>query len=237
MWEKKNGGFVPSAPKPFTSMPLVMANAFGGKDEWDELPVPFASNPEGKGFRVFEENVTGTPLPNIESPDRLLTVWNETPEPAGCSAPPPAYAVKVARFIEFDMQTGMMKKIDPKFYNTCFPDMIVPELLEAGSQVRVEGVRRNGPLAFALPKCPVRAHIRFHEDDRTMEPWVDQIGIDVEASRVFVTYRLPFRYTIETFVKRITELLPSEPAFAAAEPEPEPSPEPGPEMMPAPVVA
>lgn len=215
VWEKKGKEYVASAPKPFTALPLTMAHAFGGVDIWDELPIPFPSNPEGKGFRLFEETVPGTPLPNIEHPDRLLTHWKQAPEPAGCAAPPASYPVKAVRFVEFDMQTGEMKKLDPKFFNSCFPDMIVPELLLPGSKVRVDGVRKNGPLAFVLPANPTTAKVCLDDYSYNQNPWVDQIGIDEDASQVFVTYRFPFRYTIVPLEKRWAELLPSAPAFAA----------------------
>src|SRR5262249_35992402 len=33
-WEKRNGRFVASRPRPFTDIPLTLANAFGGADVW-----------------------------------------------------------------------------------------------------------------------------------------------------------------------------------------------------------
>jgi hypothetical protein len=216
-WQKQKGKWVASAPKPFARMPLVKERAFGGTDVWDELPIPYPANPEGKGFRMFEENVEGTPLPNIEHPARLLTEWNQVPEYTGCWSLPPASPMKVAHFIEFDMANGQMKRIDPRFYNACFSDMIVPELPMPGTKVVVEGVQANGPLAFELPANPLLGKVWMNEHCHTQEPWIDQIGIEVERSQVFVTYRFPFRYVIEPFVKRVTELLPSQAAFKAVE--------------------
>ena len=71
VWTKAaDGSVVPGAPKPFTEMPLTMANAYGGTDEWDELPIPFAANPGGKGYAISAESAVGKPLPNIENPWR-----------------------------------------------------------------------------------------------------------------------------------------------------------------------
>ena len=146
-----------------------------------------------------------------------MTEWNQVPEYAGCWALPPATPIKVAHFIEFDMTNGQMKRIDPRFYNTCFADMIVPELLLPGTKVRVDGVRANGPLEFELPANPLLGKVWMNDHCHSQEPWVDQIGIEMERSQVFVTYRFPFRYGIEPFQQRVTELLPLQPAFANTE--------------------
>jgi hypothetical protein len=90
-------------------------------------------------------------------------------------------------------------------------------MLMPGSKVRVEGVRQHGPLAFELPRNTLLAKGWINDRNFSQEPWVDQIGIEVERSQVFVTYRFPFRYAIEPFEKRITELLPSQTAFASVE--------------------
>jgi uncharacterized protein YjbI with pentapeptide repeats len=65
---------VPSEPKPFLSMPLSWANAFGGAG--------FAKNPLGKGIAPIE--VDGRrfhPLPNVEAPGALVTAPGEKPAP------------------------------------------------------------------------------------------------------------------------------------------------------------
>ena len=50
VWTKgADGSVVPGTAKPFTGMPLTVANAYGGQDEWDELPIPFTANPDRKG--------------------------------------------------------------------------------------------------------------------------------------------------------------------------------------------
>ncbi len=69
----------PTAPEPFTSMPLSYEYAFGGKK--------YDKNTIGKGLEtvdVFGEQ--RMPLPNIEYPDKLMTSEGDRPEPAGFSA-------------------------------------------------------------------------------------------------------------------------------------------------------
>lgn len=62
------GGKEPGKPEPFSKMPLVHENSFGG--EW------FETNPVGKG-------VDGERLPNIEHPDHLIVSPNDRPQPVG----------------------------------------------------------------------------------------------------------------------------------------------------------
>jgi len=207
VWEKKNGSLQPSAPKPFTMIPLTLANAYGGKDEYDELPIPYQPNPDGKGYAMFEESVEGKPLPNIEHPAHLIQKWTDNPEPYGMAAPPPTFGPRVVRFVEFDLEAGGdLKRIDPRFFNVGFPDMIAPPL-PSESTIRLSGVRPNGPLQFRLPPLPVKAKVWL--DDYCYEAPLayDQIGIDVEALQVFIAYRFSFRYEVVPLEKRVCELV------------------------------
>jgi len=210
VWEKKGREIVMSAAKPFSTMPMTMANAYGGKDIWDELPMPFAANPDGKGYSFNEDNVIGTALPNIEDPDKLIKTWQDQPEPVGCAAPSPVWAVKVQRFCEYNMKTGELLKIDPRFFNTCFPDMIVTQkLVQPGDEIRITGMRPNGTLKFRMPPIPVGIQVWIDDFCHSGTPFIDQIGIDVAKEQVFVTYRYPFRYEIVPLEKRSCLLVPA----------------------------
>ena len=210
VWEKRGKEIVASAPKPFSTMPMTMANAYGGKDVWDELDMPFAANPDGKGYCFNDENVIGTRLPNIEDPAKLIATWRDQPEPVGCAAPSPVWAVKVQHFCEFNMQTGELKKIDPRLFNTCFPDMIITKrLVLPGDEVRITGMRANGPLKFLIPPNPLAVQVWIDDFCHAGVPVVDQIGVEVELNRAFVTYRYPFRYEIVPLEKRSCLLVPA----------------------------
>lgn len=64
---------VPTPPVPFTKMPLSWDRSFGGEG--------FADNPLGRGF--VRGDAEGVPLPNLESPRRMIRSPNDRPEPAG----------------------------------------------------------------------------------------------------------------------------------------------------------
>jgi hypothetical protein len=82
-----------SRPEPFTEMPLLYQNAYGGLD--NRVPIPaqleedymrtvalgmqfdhpglYPRNPAGKGYLVLSDHVDGVELPNLEDPADMLT--------------------------------------------------------------------------------------------------------------------------------------------------------------------
>lgn len=66
-----------SDPATFERMPIAPATAFGGES--------FVGNPFGKGAEPIrlKDGTEMHPLPNVESPDALVTSTNNQPEPAG----------------------------------------------------------------------------------------------------------------------------------------------------------
>lgn len=85
-----------SAPATFNRMPLIPANAFGGKS--------YPLNPQGKGADKVAGPQTADlqrPMPNVELPDQLMLSATEQPAPAGFWAftpDSPARAQLLGRF-------------------------------------------------------------------------------------------------------------------------------------------
>lgn len=93
IWEP-GGGVAIGHPEPFTEMPVIYANAYGGLDprvplppedeqQWMKLaglgmafdhPGLYPRNPGGRGYLVYPDPpMKGIVLPNLENPDDLLT--------------------------------------------------------------------------------------------------------------------------------------------------------------------
>ena len=212
VWTRSGDGLVPGVPKPFTEMPLTMANAFGGTDEWDQLPVPYPANGQGKGYALSAETALGKPLPNIENPKAPLKKFGEHPEPVGVSAPPYPYGPRVPRTVEH-YPNGIMKKLDPKFFNAAFPDMVAPKLA-IGDRIKITGATVDRPIQFEIPSPDVQMRLRLGDKIHEVIPRLDQVGIEVDRNRVFVTYRHAFRYKVVLYVKRQCELIPHPPVAA-----------------------
>ena len=208
VWNRGSNGLVPSKPRPFTEMPLTLERAFGGKDEWDELQVPFPDNPVGRGFYLDEASAVGRPLPNIEDPAAPVRSWDDRPEPVGVGMCGMGFGPKLRRAVRFSDSLGVLSELKPIFFNAAFPDMIALRA-RPGDVVRVTGVRADGPIEFAIPPTPMAVRVRFGDERDEQAPRLDQIGIEVDKQQVFIAYRYPFRYRLVPLQLRSCELIPA----------------------------
>ena len=194
VWAGEIDRLTPSEPAPFEAIPLTLPFAFGGKTIWDELEVPHVDNPAGKGFYLEAEEARGHPLPNIEDPDHLVTKWEDRPDPVGLGVCPMRFGPRVRRSATFDDE-GRLLKLDPTLFNAAFPGMIAARV-ESGMRVVATGVRVGEPLELTVPDLAFVARLRFGNDVHDEPLEIDQIGIEVDEGRVFISYRYAFRYTV-----------------------------------------
>lgn len=110
------------------------------------------------------------------------------------------------RSLEFDPDTGMLTVLRPTFYNAAFPQLIIP-VVKPGDRVSLTGVREDGPLVFHLPDNLLRVRLAFGDETAEKTPAIDQIGVEPDLLRVFVSYRYPFRYVLNPLEKRVCELV------------------------------
>jgi len=205
-WRRGITGLVPSDPDPVREVPLTLAHAYGGSDEWDGLQVPFVDNPAGRGFYLEASRAHGKPLPNLEDPDDLIRAWDDRPEPVGTVTCAQNFGPRVRRGLELDDDMQTIRRIDPRFFNDAFPGMVAPGVAP-GETVVVRGVREDGPLTFKLPETALRVDIRIGDDGGVRTPAIDQIGVEADARSVFISYRFPFRYVLTPHEKRHCRLL------------------------------
>lgn len=187
------GRLVPSAPAPFTDMPLDLEHAFGGTSEFDELDVPFPDNPKGKGFVWEEPQAEGTPLPNIEHPAKLVQSWDDRPEPVGVGLTRKNFGPRLRRAAIVD-EKGQLVEVRDTIHNVAFPDMVAPSVAP-GASVRVVGMSA-APLQFELPTAALTATTRVGDVEYDDPMRIDQIGVEVDEHRLFVTYRYTFTYVL-----------------------------------------
>ncbi|MEO6933249.1 MAG: DUF2169 domain-containing protein [Chitinophagaceae bacterium] len=204
IWESGFGGLRMSDPKPFTEMPLTLANAYGGWGEWDKLKFSNPNNPSGKGFIWEKEGASGKQLPNIEDPKNLITRWNDRPLPAGLTAAP-VCEQRLKKAVEFDSE-GTLVKLDPLFYNAAFPELVAPEIAP-GETITVYGVNPSGPFQFTVPDQKLYADISFGDKTERRSLYIDQIGLEPDKNRAFITYRYAFNYFLNPMTKRIIHIV------------------------------
>lgn len=207
-WVRRGGRqLVPTAPAPFAFMPLTLERAFGGKDKWDGLDVAYPDNPAGRGYAVEEKSAEGKLLPNIEDPRFRIARWDDRPDPVGFGMCPLTCGLRLRNSVELTEETKQLKALKPALFNSAFPAMIAPKV-EIGDPVRVTGVVQTGrPIAFRVPSVDLVVRLRFGDELIERPLTVDQIGIEAEKNRAFVTYRYSFRYKVYRMQKRSCDLL------------------------------
>lgn len=193
-----------SAPLPFTELPLTLANAFGGSDLWDELPIPFPDNPAGTGFYTSADTAIDRPLPGIEDPATPIRKWDDRPEPVGVGLRPPAFGPHLRQAVEFG-KDGHLSRLDPLFFNAAFPRCVV-RAAKAGDVVVVRGMRVAGDWTFTLPDCPVRAEASIGGRVTPLMWRYDQLWFEPDSARVRIAWRSPFRYTLVPLERRSVQL-------------------------------
>jgi hypothetical protein len=84
---------------------------------------------------------------------------------------------------------------------------MVVERVRPGDVCRLTGLCEEGPLAFSIPDLELRTRLTFDPEvvERRLE--IDQVGVEVDQRRVFITYRYPFRYVLYPLQRRLAELL------------------------------
>ncbi len=205
VWVREDEELVPSAPQSFKSLPLTLANAFGGKDRWDGLDIPYPDNPAGKGYALEENNAEGRPLPNIEDPDHRIARWDDRPDPVGLGMCPLTCGLRLRNGMVLD-DHKQIRSLKTTLFNSAFPRMIA-EGVKPGDLVRISGVLPKGLFSFTVPSFGLTTRLRFGDEAIERPLAIDQIGFETERNRFFITYRYPFRYVMYPLQKRSCELL------------------------------
>jgi hypothetical protein len=197
VWVHGAAGWEPSAPGPFTQMPLVWERAFGGREVVDGVPHEEPRNPVGAGFRAPRGPgpAEGFPLPNLEDPTRPVTSWALGPTPA-CLAPICAHWMPRRRWAgTYDAQWQQRRApylptdFDPRFFQLAPPDQIVPGYLNGGETVELYGVSPAGPIRGALPR--VRVDVSFVVDgaEQPRQAALDTVLLEPDAGRMQLVWR------------------------------------------------
>jgi hypothetical protein len=203
VWERSILGMDISTPEEFTEMPLTLANAYGGKAEWDGLLIPYGNNPHGKGYNYSKEDYVGKPLPNIEDPARLIQKWSDQPDPVGVACLPQLCELHMRNNITYDKK-GQMTKFDTKFYNTAFPAMIVDKV-EANDTIEITGMSAT-PFQFKVPVQQLTMKVSMNERYKEWQMYIEQVGLVIDRKKAFITYRYPINYIVTPLEKRKCEI-------------------------------
>jgi len=155
-WEQKGA---PSAPEPFSRLPLTYAQAFGGEG--------YALNPLGKGFApVSTPKGPVHPLPNVEDPQQLIRSPKDKPAPAGFLPYDVSWPQRVSKAGTYDAQwlktrfPGFADDLQQSYFNTAPEDQWLPGYLQGGESFSLQHLHPTQPLIEGtLPKLSARAFV------------------------------------------------------------------------------
>lgn len=193
-WRRVGDVLVPTAPAPFTTMPLGYARAYGGRAVGEHGEVAWPDNPDGVGFYLREEDANEKPLPNLEAHDAPPpTSWQEHRPVAGLGPYPMFWGLRGREGLSVG-DDQMLADIRPRVFNQAHPDMVVPSL-EPGASFSIENVR-DAPVRFELPRT--RAHVVCWTAQERVDAQasIDGVYVWLDAGRVVITQRAHFHYVI-----------------------------------------
>jgi hypothetical protein len=206
VWTRQQRTLVPSAPAPFTRMPLTLAHSFGGRRGWDGIEVAYPDNPDGRGFYLSEDDALGQPLANFEHFEAPVRRWDDRPEPVGTGLTPPQFGPRARKSTVFD-DNHQLVELRPSFFNQAFPDLVLPQL-RPGELLEIHGVNPHETLRLRLPEAPWAVELEIGAIRHVRVPSCDQIGVLPESKQVFVSYRYAFRYVMRPQERRYCRLVP-----------------------------
>lgn len=210
VWRRRRGKLVASDPVPFSTMPLTYDRAYGGKLELDEGEVAWPANPHGKGFYLREDQAEGQPLPNLEDPERPITGFMDRPPTVGTAPYPMDGSLRALNAVQMSPDNRAIERIKPLFFNGAHPDLIIPpaQAPKGGDLVEVTNVHPGGPLRFALPDLALHVHVQLEERSYVCPLHLDQIAVLTDDAKVFLSYRVGFKYRLVPHDRRRTTLHP-----------------------------
>ena len=206
-----------SEPEPFSTMPILWENAFGGTSEvWIDresaVDIRHPLNPFGKGFdprpQAGELKIglpegypifpTELPLPNIESPDELVTAPLDQPMPR-CFAPIPLMSpLHMKQFVEFpnSLDEGeILPQVDRNRVNSRAASEWRLPIPNARTRVSLLGMTSDGELSFELPEVRFLIDYIFGEKEGTTELIPQRLMLLPEERRFYLLFKDFFSFS------------------------------------------
>lgn len=172
-----------SEPEPFTEMPIVYDNAFGGPG--------YAQNPVGKGHKTDE-------LPTVEHPGDLITTRTERLVPAGFGPLNPAWpqrAAKVGRaygkkWVE-ERAPYFAEDFHFSYFSAAPADQQLPGFVRGDEELHLQNLHPDAPLfSTRLPGLRVRVFVRdVKEQVREVGLSLDTVLCDLNGGLLHLTWR------------------------------------------------
>ncbi len=189
-FERTTLGWRITEPKPFETMPLDWARAYGGKG--------FDDNPAGKGFPTdaMKEGKAPWPLPNIENSANLLADTEQRPAPVcpgmvGVAMP---FRTKKAGTYDDNWLANVFPALpadaDLTIHQAAQPEQWAPGFFEGGESFSFRGMSPDKPLVQGkLPRLVPRLYLKDAHGVRSVETRLETVWLLPGVGKGIVLYR------------------------------------------------
>ncbi len=186
----------PTAPEPFEAMPLVWERAFGGSHPLEDRMLAEERNPIGVGFtgRRAAEELTGHPLPNLETPGEPLERQGQSRTPI-CFAPTAPHWLPRRAFAGTYDEVWQRRRapylpadFDPRFLQ-CAAELAFDRHLQGGEPIEVHGASPQGPIAFPLPAANLHVEVKVAGSLEHPPVNLETVLLEPDENRVALTWR------------------------------------------------
>jgi len=191
----------PSAPKPFTQLPISYDLAFGGVDQEATDPAEhdaYLLNPVGRGFRKHLKStwVDGKPLPNTEEPGQSVNWPTNKYRPMAFGpvgrgwAPRNRYAGTYDQQWLDDVFPFLPRDFDERYYHAAPNDQQIP-IARAPMEVTLVNFTPDGQRQFVLPYFEAPVHVfPKHGGRENLTATLDTIVFEPDLERFTMTWRV-----------------------------------------------
>lgn len=151
---------------------LDYSNGFGGTG--------FDANPDGKGFQTKGSYEVGSPLPNLEYQDGIVSHPNDVVKPAALSAIPGHWSERTKYMGDIDdeyLKSGarrLPKNFDMRYFNEAPEDQAFDGYFEGDEEFEIENMARGsqilkGRISPLIGRCFVKRHEKGVSSETTFE--------------------------------------------------------------------
>jgi hypothetical protein len=197
-WVSTLAGVRVSEPEPFTEMPITFDRAFGGQDDTqgkDRVAVELR-NPVGVGFQPHRHraDLTGWPVPNIESPGRAIDSPREPYEPAGYGCIGRSWQPRVALAGTYgeswrnERAPYLPADFDPRYFQCAPQDQQFPHF-QGGEKIRCVHMAAHEVVEYTIPTLNMPVRFRFRDVDVERKAVLDTVIVEPHRLRAMLVWR------------------------------------------------
>lgn len=223
VWQRTSDGtLAASPPEPFRTLPMLWSHAYGGTHRipagfapGTRLPMPAGEvawpvNRSGMGFYLDAAQAEGQPLPHLETPDHLISAWDDRPN-ATCFAPCPVDSSFRASHVRMDAEGIHVEKEHDgaatmaRALRNAAPSLQARDV-GPGTRFTLEGMSPSGPIHFEIPALNLAWTVTTGDWRRAFALALSAVHIKADEQKVALLLRADLLYPLIREQRRTARL-------------------------------